>query len=648
MSFGMGMGGGGINLGGTSGMRGGGGGIVGRASLATSEEDYGKAFDSRVIRRLWTFVAPFKLRIAVGVTLLFIYTGTVILNPLIPGLAIIQIEHHSTRGLVLMCGFFLANNLVMWLSQYQQVYQMTWVGQHALYHVSSRLFRHIEGLSLSFFDQNETGRVMARMQNDVTVLQGVLSNGFITILGSLLSLVGIFVTLLVLNWRLALLVSISMPVMAFVLWLWQRQARRAFLRARAAISAVNASIQENVSGVRVIQSLSRERANTRAFESVNAQNLEVNIQAGQMSALVQPMVELIAASAMATAVIVGGTMVLHHTLELAWLVSFTLYINRFFDPIRDATQQYINLQRATVAAERIFELLDTPQVVADAPDAIELDEIAGEVEFRGVKFEYLPGIEVLHGIDLHVQPGEHVALVGQTGAGKSTIINLIARFYDVSDGAVLVDGHDVREVTMRSLRRRMGIVLQDPFLFMGTIRDNIAYGRLEASDAEVEAAARAVGAHDLISRLPDGYRTRILPNSSNLSVGQRQLISLARAMLVEPRILMLDEATAGIDTQTEAVLQAGIARLMEGRTAIVIAHRLSTIRDSDRIVVLEGGRVVEEGNHAQLMALGGVYHRLYTMGFRDVTESESEAAEEGVGANGHAPLPAVTPSGAHT
>lgn len=321
-------------------------------------------------------------------------------------------------------------------------------------------------------------------------------------------------------------------------------------------------------------------------------------------------------------------MVLDGTMKIGFLVSFTLYINRFFDPIREMTQQYTNMQRATVAAERIFEILDWPQEVADAPDAVDLETMRGEVEFRDVRFAYaMNNIEVIKGLDLHIEPGEHIALVGPTGAGKSTIISLLARFYDVTGGQVLVDGRDIRTVTMHSLRRHMGIVLQDPFIFMGTVRDNITFGKPDATDEEVESAARAVGLHELVSRMDKGYHTRVLPGGANLSLGQRQLISLARALLVSPRILMLDEATAGIDTQTESLLQQGIAKVMEGRTAIVIAHRLSTIRDSDRIIVLRGGEIAEQGTHHQLMALGGLYADLYSMGFRDVgLEAGAEAA----------------------
>ncbi len=601
--------------GGTPGM---GGGGANRGGLATSEEDFGRAFDPRVIGRLWRYASPYRGRIAIATALLLVNTATAVFSPIIPGLAINAVSDKDTTALLAICGLFLLNNSLQWLSQYQQVYQMTWVGQHALYRVASDLFSHIASLSLDFFDKNETGRVMARMQNDVNVLQQMLSNGMISIFGSMLSLGGILAILFVLNWRLAALVSFSVPVMTVTIWIWQRYARRSFLRARATISAVNASIQENVSGVRVIQSLSRESINSAQFQNVNNENMRASVEAGQASALVQPMVDFVAALALAVAIFAGGKMVLDGDLKIGFLVAFALSINRFFDPIRDMTQQYTNMQRATVAAERVFEILDWPQDVADRPDAIELSEIRGEVELRDVRFAYSNAIEVLHGINLKIHPGEHVAIVGPTGAGKSTIISLLARFYDVTGGALLVDGHDVRDVTMQSLRRQMGIVLQDPFIFSGTVRDNIAFGKPDATAEDVEAAARAVGVHDLIMRLERGYETRVLPSGANLSLGQRQLISFARAILVSPRILMLDEATAGIDTQTEMILQRGVAEITKGRTAIVIAHRLSTIRDSDRIIVLTEGRIAEEGNHQALMRARGIYYELYNMGFRDV------------------------------
>jgi len=623
------LGGGGFARGlalGTSGPGMGAGGGANRPGLASSEEDFGKAFDPRVVGRLWRYASPFRKRIAFAVVMLMINSAATILNPLIPGLAVNEIQKHDQGGLLTMGLFYLGNNTILWLTQYQQVYQMTWVGQHALYRVASDMFSHISSLSLRFFDENETGRVMARMQSDVNILQQMLSNGMISIFGSVIILVGILGTLFVLNWELAALVSLSVPLMAGTLWIWQGRARRTFLAARATISAVNASLQENVSGARVIQSLSRERVNSREFESVNSRNMRASVDAGRSAALVSPMVELIAASTLAVAVVVGGSMVLSNNLQLGFLVSFALYINRFFDPIRDMTQQYTNMQRATVAAERVFEVLDWPQDVIEREDARDISAVHGEVEFRDVRFGYSPDIEVLHGLSMTISAGEHVAIVGATGAGKSTIISLIARFYDVTSGAVLVDGNDIRDVKLRSLRRNMGIVLQDPVLFAGTVRDNIAFGKPDASDEEIEAAAQAVGVHDLVLRLEHGYETRVLPGGANLSLGQRQLLSLARAMLVSPQILMLDEATAGIDTQTEMVLQRGIARLMEGRTAIVIAHRLSTVRDSDRIIVLKEGSIAEQGDHSALMQAQGIYHGLYTMGFHDASQATPDAA----------------------
>jgi ABC-type multidrug transport system fused ATPase/permease subunit len=622
--------GGRINLGGAIG-----GGPPGsnRANLANSEADFGKAFDWHILRRLWEFMSPFKLRVSVGVFMLFVYTGTMTFYPLIPGYGINAVKDHDTGGLLLWTAIFFVNSVVMWISQYEQVYQMTWVGQHALYGVSSTMFQHIASLSLEFFDKNETGRVMARMQNDVTVLQATLSNGVLQIFGSVLSLVGIFVTMMVLNWQLGLLVFSMVPVMAGSLWYWQRLARGSFLAARAAISSVNASIEENVSGIRVIQSLSRERRNAAAFDGVNSANLQTNLKASRVSALIQPIVELVAATATAIAILAGGIYVLHGELTLGFLISFVIFTNRFFDPIRDATQQYINLQRATVAAERIFEILDTPEVVQDAPDARPLPDGPGAVDFNHVRFEYVPGVPALRDLDLHIRAGERVAIVGPTGAGKSTVISLLARFYDVTDGSILVDGNDVRTLTQASLRRSMGIVLQDPVLFLGSVRDNIAYGKPDATDAEIERAARAVGAHDMILRLPDGYATAVAPNASNLSIGQRQLVTLARAMLIDPRILILDEATAGIDPHTEAMLQRGLRELLAGRTSIVIAHRLSTIRDSDRIIVIEQGTVTEQGTHEELMRLRGTYYTLSTTGFRDETpiapsgEASDEVAE---------------------
>ena len=404
---------------------------------------------------------------------------------------------------------------------------------------------------------------------------------------------------------------------------WQRYAQRSFRRTRAAISMVNATLQENISGMRVIQSLVREERNHAEFDELNSYNRDTNQEASRVAALVLPLVEVIAAGAIALTIIYGGILVSQGALQVGMLVAFTLYINRFFDPIRDLSQQYTQLQRSGVAAERIFQILDMPVDIVDSPDAEKLPQVRGEVEFRDVTFGYSRDLPVLHDFNMHIKAGQTLAIVGPTGAGKSTIASLVARFYDVQEGSILIDGYDVRSVTQHSLRSQVGIVLQEPFLFTGTIRENIRYGRLEATGDEVMEAARAVGLHDLIMRLPDKYNTPIQERGRNLSVGQRQLISFARALLADPRILILDEATASIDSFTELLVQQGLRRLLRGRTAIVIAHRLSTIKGADNIVVLQSGHIVEQGTHAELLQRDGVYASLYAMGFRHTVSEVS-------------------------
>ncbi len=586
-------------------------------SLEGADENVLRKFDWYLVRKFLPYVARYKGWSLASVILMLLYTLFNLANPYLIGVAIDQfIGHNDWRGLAIIGTILIVVNVLMWQAQYWQVWTMSWAGQQILYNLSSDMFTHLQRLSLSFYDRTQIGRVMSRLQSDIDVLESMLSSGLLSMLGSLVSLIGIVAAMLAMNVSLALLSFTVLPIMFAIAAFWQRFAQRSFRRTRAAISMVNATLQENISGMRVIQSLAREDRNRAEFDELNAYNRDTNLEASRVAALILPLVEVVAALAIAITVLYGGVLVSQGALKVGVLVAFTLYINRFFDPIREISQQYSQLQRAGVAAERIFQILEMPVDIVDKPGAEQLPQIRGEVEFRDVTFSYSPDLPVLHGLNLHMKAGQTVAIVGPTGAGKSTIAGLLARFYDVQKGAVLIDSHDVRDVMQRSLRSQIGVVLQEPFLFTGTIRDNIRYGRLDASDEEVAEAASAMGVHELIMQLPAGYETPIRERGRNLSVGQRQLISFARALLADPRILILDEATANIDTFTELLVQQGLRRLLHGRTALVIAHRLSTIKGADSIVVLQAGRIVEQGTHAELLQRNGIYASLYAMGFR--------------------------------
>ncbi len=586
---------------------------MGQIRYEPDDELLGKAYDSRIARRLVGFLHPYRMRLVFTTVLVLIATGTDLLLPWLFARAIDALDQGEGMTIIHIIGAsYIATVVVRFLANWGQFYLTQWLGQRVVFDIRNRMFRHLQNLSISYIDQRGVGAVMTRIQNDVAVIQELFSDTVIGILSNALVLVGIIIIMLVTDWQMALLSFIVLPIMIVIMRVWQGYAKMAYRRTRRTIGIVNANLAESISGMRVVHSFVRERENQRIFRILNGNNLDASLQAAKYSSMLFPTVNFLAAAATALITYVGGRMIFGGSLSLGQLVLFIAMIDRFFAPIRELSQQYSTMQSAMAAGERVFEVLDVEPEVKDAPNAKELPPITGKVDYNNVQFGY-GNTQILYDIDLHVEPGETIAFVGETGAGKSSMVNLLMRFSDVWEGSITIDGHDIRSVTQQSLRSQLGIVLQDTFLFGSTIRENIAYARPNASMKDIQQAAKDVGAHDFIMKMHDGYDTEVQERGVSLSVGQRQLISFARALLADPKILILDEATSSIDTQTEKLIQEGLKRLLQGRTSFVIAHRLSTIREADKVVVMDQGRIIEMGSHEELMAARGTYYNLTTM-----------------------------------
>ena len=596
-----------------------------------TEEIIERPFDREQFSRLMAFLRPYRRWVITTICLMVVGSAIGLAGPYLIKLAIDSyIEPRNFHGLVVLCLIYGGFLLVNWVAMHYRMKLMARIGQNVLHDLRHTLFSHIQKLSFKFYDGRPAGKIMVRLTNDVNALNQLLSSGVINVLTDSLTLLGIIGIMLTMEARLALASFVTLPLLILLSTRLRRLIREAWRVVRRKIANINAYLQESLSGIRVTQAFTREPENERHFIDINLDNLRSWMKAIRVNSVFGPLVELTGSVGTAVVFWYGTYLLVHGELTVGTLVAFMSYQGRFWQPISNLSNFYTTLLVAMASSERVFEFLDTEPEVMDAPGVAKMPRIQGRVELDHVTFEYEKGRPVLHDVCLVAERGQTVALVGHTGSGKTSIVSLIARFYDVQGGRVLIDGRDVRSVELESLRSQVGIVLQDTFLFSGTIRDNIRYGRPDATDEEVEAAAKAVYAHDFISTFPEGYETEVRERGSRLSIGQRQLLSFARAVLADPRILILDEATSSIDTQTELLVQQALQRLLAGRTSFVIAHRLSTIREADKIICLDEGEIVEEGTHETLLARQGVYYGMLRAQF-SYWEDEVRAAGEANG-----------------